>query len=163
MAYEFYMTIEGAKQGKFKGEAGRDASRVRAGKIAGIRFVTEVASPRDPAGGQALGKRTYKPILITKEWGAASPQLFQALVSNEQIKTAVFEFVKTNPNGEEYIYHRVKLTNASITGIRSYLDLTDASGDVYDAHELEDVSFVFQKIEIENLDGKTSAADNWMK
>jgi type VI secretion system secreted protein Hcp len=163
MAYEFYMTIEGAKQGKFKGEAGRDASRVRAGKIAGIRFVTEVASPRDSAGGQASGKRAYKPILVTKEWGAASPQLFQALVSNEQIKTAVFEFVKTNANGEEYVYHRIKLTNASITGIKSYLDLTDASGDVYDAHELEDVSFVFQKIEIENLDGKTSAADNWMK
>src|SRR5262245_3728475 len=125
MAHEFYMTIEGAKQGKFKGEAGRGGSKPRSGTIPGIRFVLDATSPRDSASGQASCKRTYKPILITKEWGASSPQLFQALVSNEQIKTAVFEFVKTNPNGEEYVYHRVKLTNASIASIKAYLDLTD--------------------------------------
>ena len=35
----------------------------------------EVISPRDLATGQASGKRMHKPMVITKEWGAASPQL----------------------------------------------------------------------------------------
>jgi|tagenome__1003787_1003787.scaffolds.fasta_scaffold20693633_2 type VI secretion system secreted protein Hcp len=170
MAYEFYISIEGQKQGRFKGETGRaapseegtdDDRGLGRNKIAGVRFVSEASSPRDVATGHASGKRTHKPILITKEWGAASPQLFQALVTNENLKSVLFEFVKTNAKGEEEIYHTITLTNAAVSNIKSYLDLTDTSGDAYDAHELEDVSFVFQKIEMENREGKTQAVDSW--
>ena len=170
MAYEFYISIEGQKQGKFKGESGRGAPSeegtdndrsLGSDKIAGVRFVSETSSPRDVATGHASGKRTHKPILITKEWGAASPQLFQALVTNENLKSVLFEFVKTNAKGEEEIYHTITLTNAAVSNIKSYLDLTDTTGDAYDAHELEDVSFVFQKIEMENKEGKTQAVDSW--
>ena len=165
MAYEFYITIEGSKQGVFKGSAGAGTAKVaRAAhkhRIAGIKFLSETTSPRDTATGQAGGKRIHKPISITKQWDAASPQLFQALVNNETLKSVLFEFVKTNPNGQQEVYHTIKLTNASVSNIRSYLDLTDTSGDPYDAHELEDVSFVFQKIKIENTEGKTSVVDSW--
>ena len=34
-----------------------------------------VKCPRDPASGQASGKRMHKPMTIVKEWGAATPQL----------------------------------------------------------------------------------------
>ena len=34
-----------------------------------------VTSPRDPASGQASGKRMHKPVTFVKEWGAATPQL----------------------------------------------------------------------------------------
>lgn len=34
-----------------------------------------IKSPRDSASGMASGKRMHKPITITKEWGAATPQL----------------------------------------------------------------------------------------
>src|SRR5580765_5101621 len=159
MAYEFYISIEGQKQGKFKGESGRGAPKgegtdnargLGRDKIAGVRFVSEASSPRDVATGQ----RTHKPILVTKEWGAASPQLFQALVTNENLKSVLFEFVKTNVQGEEEIYHTIKLTNAAVSNIKAYLDLTDTTGDPYDARELEDVSFVFEKIEMENRKGR---------
>ena len=165
MAYEFYITIEGSKQGVFKGSLdtreSKPAPAARKHRIGGIKFLSETSSPRDAATGQASGKRIHKPIMITKEWDAASPQLFQALVDNETLNSVLFEFVKTNPNGTEEVYHTVTLTNAAVSDIKSYLDLTDTSGDPYDAHELEDVSFVFQKIEIENLEGKTAAVDTW--
>jgi type VI secretion system secreted protein Hcp len=165
VAYEFYVTIEGHKQGLFKGsfDIGDDkaASARRKHRIAGIKFLSETTSPRDAATGQASGRRIHKPITITKEWDAASPQLFRALVENETLKSVLFEFVKTQPNGSEEVYHTVTLTNAAISNIKSYLDLTDTSGDAYDAHELEDVSFVFQKIELENREGKTAASDSW--
>ena len=61
------------------------------------------------------------------------------------------------------MHFTVKLTNASIASVKSYLDLTDTSGDSYDAHELEDVELTFQKIELEDVDGKTTAVDDWMK
>lgn len=167
MAYEFYVSIEGTKQGRFKGETGAarrgdgTAESLGADKIAGIRYLSEVKSPRDVATGQASGKRQHQPITITKEWGAASPQLFQALVQNEVLKSVFFEFVKTSSQGTEVVYHTVKLTNATVSNIKAYVDLTDTTGDPYDAHELEDVSFTFQKIEMENKEGQTVASDDW--
>jgi type VI secretion system secreted protein Hcp len=157
MAYPFYISIDGQKQGKFTGDTNRK------NKIAGVRFFSETVSPRDAATGQASGKRIHKPILFTKEWDAASPQLFQALVANEVLKSVLFEFIRTAPDGREEVHFKVKLTNASIASMKSYLDLTDRSGDPYDAHELEDVELTFQKIELENVGGKTSAVDDWTK
>jgi type VI secretion system secreted protein Hcp len=164
MAYQFYVTIQGTKQGKFKGAvAGVPKARGSAGsgKIAGVRFLFQTTSPHDVATGQASGKRQYKPIQITKEWDASSPQLFQALVNNEVLKSVLFEFVKTDASGKEFVYHTIKLTNATVSELKAYLDLTDTTGDPYDAHELEDVSFAFQKIEMENKEAKTAAADDW--
>ena len=165
MAYEFYISITGAKQGKFKGdsvgEKGTKDSRAK-GKIAGIRYSAETTSPRDAATGQATGKRIHKPITITKEWDAASPQIFAALVSNETLKTVLFEFVKPDAAGREEIYFTVTLTNAVISNVHSYLDLTDTSGDKFDAHDLEDVSFVIQKSTIEKKEANTVAEDDWL-
>lgn len=163
MAAEFYVSIEGAKQGNFKGsvDPGGKAGKLGAGKIAGIRFNAETTSPRDTATGLATGKRQHKPITITKEWDAASPQLFQALVTNEILNHVLFEFVKVNPKGESSIHFTVRLTDAAVASMRSYLDLTDTSGDRFDAHELEDVAFTFKTIEIEDRDGKTRAIDDW--
>jgi len=165
MAYQFYVTIQGKKQGTFKGDGvaaeGNEAGKGQGDRIAGIRFFAETVSPRDTATGQASGRRQHKPITITKEWDAASPQLFSALVTNEVLTSVLFEFVKTDAQGQEFVYHTIKLTDGGVSDIKSYLDLTDTTGDAYDAHELEDVSFTFRKIEIENKEGKTVAVDDW--
>ena len=160
MAYPFYITIEGQKQGKFKGDEERKG---QANKISGIRYLSEIVSPRDSATGQASGKRMHKPVMFTKEWGASSPQLFQACTTNEILKSVLFEFLDTDASGQERVHFTVKLTNASIARIKSYVDLTDTTGDAYDAHELEDVELVFQKIELDDLVGKTTAVDDWNK
>jgi type VI secretion system secreted protein Hcp len=158
MAYEFYVTIEGAKQGRFAGESPRS---VHKGKLAGIGFSYEVTSPRDAASGQATGRRQHGEVTFTKEWGAASPQLFTALVSDEQIKSALFEFVRTNDVGVEYVFHTIRLTEAAITGIHQYIATQDDAE--LDNAELEDVALTFRGIEIANLDAKTSASDSWAK
>jgi type VI secretion system secreted protein Hcp len=159
MGQRFTVSIEGTKQGRLKGET--QARGEKGNRIAGVRFVLETVSPRDVATGQASGKRQHKPILFTKEWGAASPQLYQALATNEVLKSVVFEFTRTNADGQEAVFHRVTLANASVSAIKSTLDLTDVSGDPYDGRSLEDVSLVYQKITIESLDGKTTAVDDW--
>ena len=157
-AYEFYVTIEGVKQGKFKGESLRKGME---GKIPGVRFQYSVISPRDPQSGLASGKRQHQPVVITKQWGVSSPQIFQALATNEGLKSVVIEFVRVNPKGQEYVFQIVRLTNAAITSIRQYANVANAGEPVYPVG-LEDVAFVFQKIEIINQDGKTQAMDDWM-
>jgi type VI secretion system secreted protein Hcp len=147
-AAKFYVTIEGMKQGRFKGE-------LRDNRIPGYGFSYQVTSPRDMATGQASGKRQHSPLVITQEWGAASPQLFQALATNEVLRTVLIEFVRSSPRGVEEVYQTVKLTNATVSSIRMHI------GDPPNDRALEDVSFTFQRIEIENRVGKTMAVDDW--
>jgi len=164
MAYEFYVTIEGKKQGAFKGESPREVHKA---KIAGLSYQHQIQSPRDAATGQASGKRQHGPISITKEWGPASPQIFQALVTNEVLPTVLFEFIHTTSDGAEETYHTIKLLNATVssveymTGTGGESASTAKHGSAYDTHELEKVKFTYQRIEIENVTGKTSAVDDW--
>ena len=158
MAYEFYVSIEGTKQGKFKGESPREVHR---DKIAGLGFSHEITSPRDAATGQASGKRQHSPVTFAKEWGPASPQLFQALTTNEVLKSVLFEFVGTNQNGEEEVVDTIKLTNATVSRMRRHLDVDAAGGAAHDRHALDEVSLNYTRIELENKLGKTMAVDDW--
>jgi type VI secretion system secreted protein Hcp len=154
MAYEFYVTIEAAKQGRLAGESTRELHK---GKLTGIGFSYEVSSPRDSASGQSSAKRQHGLVTFTKEWGAASPQLFDALVTNEVITSALFEFVRTNDVGVERVFHTIRLTDASVAGIHQYIA---AQEDAELEHaELEDVALSFRGIEVANLDAKTTASD----
>jgi type VI secretion system secreted protein Hcp len=157
VAFEFYVTIEASKQGKLQGESPRDR---KGDKLTGLAFHYSVGSPRDTASGMAMGKRIHQPVSFVKEWGAASPQLFTALTTNEPLKTVLFEFVRTNDSGEEYVFHTIKLLNAVINEIEQYVDLDSTRGQSGASGPLEKVTMSFQRIELENIDGKTSATDD---
>ena len=152
MAGVFYVTIEGSKQGRFKGESAREKMK---DKLEALTFAYEVTSPRDVATGQASGKRRHSPITFTKQWGAASPQLFQAAVTNELLKTVLFEFLRTNQDGQEQVFQTVKLTSATISDLKRTLDEHTPEG----ARGIDQVALVFQKIEITDTAGKTTASD----
>lgn len=155
MAYEFYVTIEGAKQGRLAGETAREAHK---GTLAGIGFSYEVTSARGAASGRASRKLEHGPVTFTKEWGAASPQLFQALVTSEVIQSALFYFVRTNDVGVEHVFATIKLTDASVTSIHQYVAAQEDAD--LDNAELEDVALSFRDIEITNVDAKTIATDS---
>jgi type VI secretion system secreted protein Hcp len=147
---EIFIAVEGTKQGKFKGESSvmpfKDQSRV-------LKFSYSVVSPRDVSTGRASGKRWHKPIVITREPGAASPQFFTALVTNEALKPVVIKFLRANVTGVNEVQQIITLTNPTISDFRQYV------GD--DGRWLEDVAFVFQRIQIENKPSKTGAVDSW--
>ena len=163
MAYELYVTVEGKTQGKFKGEI---ATALHKDKIGGLSFEYEVQSPRDPATGQASGKHRHSAITIVKEWGAATPQLFQALVTNEVLPKVTFEFFQVSRGtGKEEAFYRITLTDAGVSMIKQFTAAPGTpSGSKHGAaegHELEAVSFAFQKIQVEHLLAKTAAQDDW--
>jgi type VI secretion system secreted protein Hcp len=51
-----------------------------------------LVSPRDPATGQASGKRQHKPVVITREWGTSMPQFLAAVATNEVLTKLTMEF-----------------------------------------------------------------------
>lgn len=117
--------------------------------------------PTDPATGQVSGKRQHKPLTFTKQWGAASPQIFQAAVTNEVLKSVNFEFTSVAASGVETPMFTISLTNASISGFDGSVQLGEVGGPVIDDRELERVQFEFQKIAITSISGGTTATDDW--
>ena len=150
-AVQIRVVVEGTRQGKFKPDSpvmpSKDQSRV-------LKFSYGVVSPRDVSTGQPSGKRQHKPIVITKEPGAASPQFFTALVTNELLKSVAIHFIRGTSTGVEELQQIITLTNATVSDFRQYV------GD--DGRWLEDVAFAFQQIQIENKPGKTMAVDSWL-
>jgi len=155
MASSFYVSIKGQKQGDFHGETGKNQTRI---PILGFSY--GVISPRDPASGLPTGKRQHKPVIIYKEWGVISVQLFAALVTNEVLNPVVIEEVRTDPTGKEAVYMEIRLTNAVVSEIEIDPERVD-DPPVWTNKETERISFVFQKIEIDNKVSKSSAADDW--
>lgn len=117
--------------------------------------------------GPLAGKRQHKPLTITKQFGAASPQLFNAHWTSEILQTVVIQI--TGPNsgqGGEQVYQRITLTNARIGRYTRYMaPFQPKEGGGRQSHpgssELEEFELTFQKITYENVGKSTSASDDW--
>ncbi|MGA3398962.1 MAG: type VI secretion system tube protein TssD [Acetobacteraceae bacterium] len=151
MAHLAYMTLQGQKQGAIKGNV---TQKGREGWIALLGFAYAIETPLDAASGLPSGKRQHKPVVIRKEIDEASPKLFEAMVTNETLTSVKIEFWRPYP---EIVspYFFVLLTNAQITGVA----LTPSDGE--DAHEIEQIQFVYQRIEVTWVPGGESAQDDW--
>lgn len=153
------ISVEGTKQGKFKGESSKSKFADRS-EITG--FIQEVTSPRDAASGMATGKRMYQPVILLKQSGASSPQFFQALTSNEILKKIIIDFYKADATGAEVNYYTVTLENVLLSGYKQFIGPLDnekfnpADNILYD-----EIKLTFQKITIEEKTGKTMASDDW--
>jgi type VI secretion system secreted protein Hcp len=157
MAFQGFMAVKGAKQGQFKGES---TNAPTSDLIPILNFQNQVSLPIDPGTGTASGKRQHTPIIVTKVWGAASPQFYQALVNNEILQTVAFTFNRVGANGKEATYFTINLTNAVV--VKIHQDVGGAAGLTDNANALEDISLTYQKIEVSDTDAKTSAIDDWL-
>jgi len=103
-----------------------------------------------------VASKQHDVIMITKERDGSSPVLYDALSTKEVLTQVVFKVFKP---GDPSKYKTITLTNATISSINPTKART--SGIQVDTHELEEVKFTFQKIEVENIAGSTSASDDW--
>jgi type VI secretion system secreted protein Hcp len=158
VAGAFYVTIVGTKQGKL--ETSETGSKPHAGKIHGLDFSYHATREHGPVRSGSAGSRTHGPVVMTKAWDSTTPLLFMAFVHNEKLSSVLFEFVSIGSDGTETIFHTIELEDALVSGVSWYLaDEEDRRGDRL---ELEDVSFTFNQIRVENVAGGTVAADSWL-
>jgi type VI secretion system Hcp family effector len=156
MSYEFYVSIEGKAQSKFKGECTREGHEEQ---LIGFFFESGIASPRDALTGQANGRRRHQPVLFRKRVGAATPQIAQALCTNELLEKVQFDFVRIAEDGSEKVYFSVILGQATIASARLIVpdsDRAQANQDFY-----EEVTLTFQSITWNHVEGQTVATDDW--
>ena len=161
MSVTGFLTLKGQKQGEIRGSVtlhGRENS------ILVHSFSHEIVSPRDAASGLPTGKRQHRPVTVLKEVDSSSPLLWRALVSNEVLVAWELRFWQTVTGaagaGTERQFYTVRLTNATIASIRSFLadneDLTAANLPLR-----EEIAFTYQKVEWVWTDGNVSASDSW--
>jgi type VI secretion system secreted protein Hcp len=148
--------VEGSKQGKLRGDNGAPGGVMR-----GLRYSMAVTSPRDVATGQASGKRRYQPLSIVHPIGPSSPQLFNAVVSNEVLKTVKLTLSRATPDGRSATSFTITLMNATVASLR-HLTL-DSTSPSYAAAPVvvEEVTFSFAKIEMTAPGAGTVGTDSW--
>jgi len=149
-----YVTIEGTKQGKFKGSS---HIKGREDAIEITKYRLGAKAPRDIATGQASGKRQYQAISFKKAVDASSPQFMEALSRNEVLKSVTFQFYGPAPDsGQERVYQTVTLKNATVSAWSQDFEGDEGGGD-----DVETVELVFEEITLDSNTGGTSAADKW--
>lgn len=160
MALNAYLKLKGQKQGDIKGSV---TQKGREGMILVFAVDHLIESPRDPASGQATGKRTHHPIKITKEVDKASIPMYSALVTNENLPQWELNFWKPKSlgrnSGVEFQYFTIKLTNAKIISMHLVKPNTKVA-DIKGLPDYEEVEFSYQKIEWTWTEGGMIAIDD---
>ena len=156
MAYSYFLTVKGSKQGMFEGEGG---GKAKAKGIPLLGYSLGASAPHSAGSGQATGKRVYEPLSIAKKVGPASIQFFKALVSGEILLDVELTVYKTGKSGKETAYFRITLNNALVSAFEHEPGVS-YSGDPGDTSEVESIDFSFEKIKLENLAAGTSAEDD---
>jgi type VI secretion system secreted protein Hcp len=133
-AIDSYMTINGSRQGQFKGEAMSEK-------------ISLMSVSHDAATGMASGKRQHGSITIQREIDAASPKLMQAMNTHETLNDVTIVFRATG-GGAGKAVQTVNLKNAMITAVR-------VSG------RTEAITIEYPAIEVTWTDGGKTASDDW--
>lgn len=159
-ALNAYLVIEGETQGPIAGgaEAGREDS------IQLFGWSHEVVSPRDAASGLPTGKRQHKPFTITKAVDKATPLIMNALTQNENLTTVRIDFYRQARGGADVLWYSIELSNAAIAGVgarggRNIHDLKQKP--LAHNRNLEEVSFVYERITWTYHEGGVTAEDDW--
>lgn len=150
-ADHIYCKVTGQKQGVIQGD---NNIKGLEDYLPVLTISSGVISPRDPASGLPTGKRQHKPLAILKEVDKASPKLFMAAVTNENLSSVECVFYRAHRAGIMQKYFRITLNNASIAED----DITGTSG-VNDGIR-ESVQFTFEKITLEDLISGTIGTDD---
>src|SRR5580698_4834214 len=118
-AFHNYASFKGSKQGQFKAESKGKGGREDKGwfEIQGFDLQGEVPIDANKPG--TTGKRTHKPIIITKENDGSSPLLYRAQANNEILESVIIQIVGRPDSGAgEIVTKTITLTNAVISGLR---------------------------------------------
>src|SRR5947209_15249249 len=111
MALNAYLRMKGQKSGDIQGSV---TQKGRENSILVFAVAHSIQSPRDPASGLPVGKRTHKPLVISKQLDRSTPLLYSMWASNEAISTWELQFwrLQQTPSPTappEQQYYTVKL------------------------------------------------------
>jgi type VI secretion system secreted protein Hcp len=156
---DMFLLVKGAKHGVIKGESHDDQHK---GEIDVLSWSWGMHGKPTLGGGAATGKATVHDLKIVKRVDSASTALMLALRTNEPIQKAVLTVRKAGKGRMDYL--KVTIEQGRVTSLS--IDAGDTSGS---ADVVENVSFSFNKIEVEYVpqgkdglpQGGMTFADQW--
>jgi len=157
MAMPAYLTVTGNTQGEIDGSCnikGHEKTMM----INEVQHLIEI--PKSPQTGLPTGKRIHHPLKVRKNYDKATPKLFQALTSGEQLSDVKLSYFRISPAGKEELYFTTELKNAIIVSI-DYIkrDVLDPLNKQYEDEEL--VSFTYETIIQTWTPDGIEAQDSW--
>jgi type VI secretion system secreted protein Hcp len=161
----YFSKVVGEKTGAFKGGV---IQKGREGWIEIIASNHSIQSPRDPASGQATGKRSHGPIRARMYYDQTINAWYQALVNNESLKEVVISYFSANKlgvaggTGTETLTYETKLTNAFVSKVEFEM-LNNKNPDLTRYENMLVVELVYQKIEGIWKLGNKVWDDDWLK
>lgn len=122
----------------------------------------EVISPFDPQTGLLTGKRQHRPFKIVKEVTRSSVDFENALVKGQTLKTAELRLFRIAPDGREENYYIYRFIGVRIVSVRDWMpNNRDPSADSFSY--MQEISFTYDTIEWEYVDGGVTATDIWAR
>jgi type VI secretion system Hcp family effector len=128
MAFQFYMSIKGTKQGQFKPASTKSRTSASSSvpghspqeifEIDDFSFdIEQVLNIGSQSSGAGAGKVTFNPFQITRKTDSASAQLFSSCVTGETFEKVVLQIFEPGKGGTETPVNTITLTNASIRNV----------------------------------------------
>ncbi len=160
MSFQCYISIKGKQQGQFKSETKKTGRSDKYMEFIAFKMGSSV--PVDANSGAAAGFRQHKPLVVTKERGAASPQILQAHWRNEVLPEIIIEIVGRSEDGaKEVVQERITLKDAIVVSVDRYSESHAKATVASDVDYLEDIAFRYRSIMVENPAAGTSTSDDW--
>ena len=121
MALTAYMKLKGKSQGDIKGDCEQGGDK----KDSILVYATEhkVEIPKDTHTGLPTGQRIHHPYKITMAKSQASPKLYKACCTGEQLDVTL-DYYRIKPDGTEEKYFTVKMENAIVVEMDQLTPLT---------------------------------------
>jgi type VI secretion system secreted protein Hcp len=169
MPYHAYLSLDGAKSNSKGGpvhEMKYGPMAITPRNLGSALF--QIKSQYDAGSGSLVGRRKHSPLTIVREVDSASPLLWQALCTNEALKSVDISLVGRPPSGSgEEVVSRITLTNATISKVNRYTPLTPpprhgGHPQQINTNELERFDFTFQKIVYSDIRHSKSTSDDWL-
>jgi type VI secretion system secreted protein Hcp len=153
MTQSAYLFVEGSRSGNIQGSV---ADRKKEGSIRVVGVDHAIVTPVGET--MRAGARSHKPFIVITEVDTATPQLYSALATSEQLREVRLELWDTSEEmGEDVLRFQVKLTDASVSGMR--LDLPDLQDQGASKTGHVEVTFSYRTIEWTSPENGFSASD----
>ena len=157
MPTPMFLTVTGNMQGVIDGSCtikGHENTML----IQAVEHMIEI--PKSPQTGLPTGKRVHGALTLTKELDKASPKLFQALTSGEQLSEVKLSYYRMSPAGKEELYYTTVLKNAIITHARTFVPNCLITANKTMGH-MEAIAFTYQTIIDTWTPDGIEAEDSW--
>ena len=157
MPTPMFLTVTGNTQGAIDGSCdirGHENTML----VQSVDHIIEI--PKSPQTGLPTGKRIHGSLTLCKELDKASPKLFQALTSGEQLSSVKLSYYRISPAGKEELYYTTELKNAIITEIKTWVPNCLDPNNKTMGH-MEYVSFTYETIIDTWTPDGIEAEDSW--